>query len=495
MSTTYNRNILAKDIFIYPSANALDGGQLNTEENISSLADRFYYRSFVIRRQDDTELGMVLSSDGTTLKISKGLGCIEGRYIDLEEQSIDVSSADPDGRTIEDGLTYYVMLMPHYDSTGCIMGDLDRIPAPGEVSQLVCAGVSVELSTTLETRALFLGTLRKSGSSLTVTENPTKYTVIDISQVSMGGTDIYTMILNLINQALNDMGSIILKNKTGVQNSPILILQYNNTEGWIRNTGSGTEVYFKTPTSTASITVGPNNSLVYKSGSTTMNIIQEILDLKNGSGGGGGTPTNLAPATPSTTNTADGGKTTNGTSDLAARADHFHQNYIMGTRNSSSLQTVNTNLTVNGNITATGDITAARVYNAVWNDYADALPKAPNIQTEPGDIIAKDEYSDGYVLGTSYNPRLVVGVHSDSWGHLLGGIEGKLDDYIPVAVCGNVRVKVVGKVKIGDFIVASFVPGVGAASSGYVPGTIVGKALESKETDEVSRILMQVMLI
>lgn len=484
-----NHRINASDVYIYPSANALDGGEINTEENISSLADRFFFKNYVIKRENDETPGMSLSSDGTTLIISKGECCINGRYINLKEQSIDTSVADFDGHSIQDGVVYYILLVPHYDLTGCLIGDIRSIPAPGQAEQVFCAGVSIDLSTTLEQNALYLGTLIKNGSTLTVEENPNKNSIIDMSQVAVGGEDIESLITRLIQQAMSNLGSLTLINKTDVTNSPILLLKYNNTEGWVRNTGSGTQVYFKTPTGVSSILISPSG-LVYDNGITSMNIIQEILDLKNNQGGG--SAVNLAPAN-GVTSTGDGGRTTNGTATLAARADHFHQNYIIGTR-ASNLQTISTNLTVNG------DITGNRVYNAVWNDYADAVLKANNTTTEPGDIIAKDEYSDGYVLATSYNAKLVVGVHSDTYGHLLGGdkdatLEENLNKYIPIALAGNVKVKVVGRVKIGDFIVASFIPGVGVASNGYVPGTIVGKALENKDTDDMSRILMQVMLI
>lgn len=63
------------------------------------------------------------------------------------------------------------------------------------------------------------------------------------------------------------------------------------------------------------------------------------------------------------------------------------------------------------------------------------------------------------------------------------------------STAGNVRVKVKGLVNIGDLIEASNTPGVGQSAKNPQLGTIIGKALESKDNCEVDRILMQVMLL
>lgn len=44
-----------------------------------------------------------------------------------------------------------------------------------------------------------------------------------------------------------------------------------------------------------------------------------------------------------------------------------------------------------GNVTLTGTLTAAKVYNAVYNDYAEFFPRGDD--TQRGDIIALDETS------------------------------------------------------------------------------------------------------
>ena len=129
-------------------------------------------------------------------------------------------------------------------------------------------------------------------------------------------------------------------------------------------------------------------------------------------------------------------------------------------------------ITAKSNITCTKEITASAVYNAVWNDYAELFERGE--ETEAGDIIALDLSSgeEKYIKATA-DSEIVVGVHSDTFGHLIGGeapqngedfVSHNLPKYIPVALCGRVAVKVTGEVKVGDWIVPSEIPGIGKAS-------------------------------
>lgn len=150
-----------------------------------------------------------------------------------------------------------------------------------------------------------------------------------------------------------------------------------------------------------------------------------------------------------------------------------------------------------GALTCSGTFSATKVYNAVWNDYAELFEKESDDLTA-GDILAWGD--NGVVKATAKNKHTVVGVYSDSFGHLLGGEEGKseeenLEKFAPVGLAGRVYVKVIGKVKKGDFIVPSKIPGVGRATRKYRPGTVVGKALEDYNGNEVKRIQMLIMNI
>lgn len=140
-----------------------------------------------------------------------------------------------------------------------------------------------------------------------------------------------------------------------------------------------------------------------------------------------------------------------------------------------------------GNASFSGTITASAVYNAVWNDYAEFFPKGE--ETKDGDIIALDENSkvEQYIKATSKS-KLIVGVHSNTYGHILGGkesIEKSLETYIPVGLVGRVDVNFIGKCSLGDPVVPSEIPGVGCVySKKYKANQIIGYVVEDIQGTE-----------
>lgn len=163
----------------------------------------------------------------------------------------------------------------------------------------------------------------------------------------------------------------------------------------------------------------------------------------------------------------------------------------------SNTNTTNTSIQFDTN----GYIHAAKVYNAVYNDYAEFFPRGED--TEPGDIIALDTNSDKeqYIKATLLSKK-IVGVHSNEYGHLIGGekepigedyIEYNLKKYIPVGLVGRCKVKIIGKVDKGNEIIPSDIPGVGKA---YIDGiddknllkNSIGFAVESSSDDNVKLI-------
>ena len=151
-----------------------------------------------------------------------------------------------------------------------------------------------------------------------------------------------------------------------------------------------------------------------------------------------------------------------------------------------------------GNFRTVGTITGSVVYNANANDYAEFFPRRDKETTEVGDIIAlaTNEDEEVYKKATDED-KCIVGVHSECFGHIVGGEEPPLadinffqyniDNYIPVALAGRCPVKVVGKVKKGDAIVPSNIPGVGRAM--YVTdkdiSKIIGYLVEADDKVEV----------
>lgn len=151
-----------------------------------------------------------------------------------------------------------------------------------------------------------------------------------------------------------------------------------------------------------------------------------------------------------------------------------------------------------GAMTINGELTATKVYNAVWNDYAEYFERGES--TEPGDIVALNLDSDAETYIKAINGDVVCGIHSDSYGHLIGGkhtptdYRGTFEDYnnehfIPVGMVGRVYCKVIGTVCKGEAIYASDIPGVGAAQSKNSKSqSFVGYACENYDSTGIGRI-------
>lgn len=165
------------------------------------------------------------------------------------------------------------------------------------------------------------------------------------------------------------------------------------------------------------------------------------------------------------------------------------------TNNYSTVQSKAVLLDDNHNTTFPGVLTASRVVNAQYNDYAEFFERGE--ETEAGDIIALDLSSDEerYVKATPRN-RVIVGIHSDEYAHIIGGEKGKtleenLKNFIPVALAGRVHVKVSGVVYKGDRIVISNgMPGIGIALTNNSTSNkqIIGIALENKYNLGIGKI-------
>ena len=128
------------------------------------------------------------------------------------------------------------------------------------------------------------------------------------------------------------------------------------------------------------------------------------------------------------------------------------------------------------------------------NDYAEYFERGED--TEVGDIIALDEESEKESYKKAVRGDLVVGVHSDTYGSIMGGNKsGKTEDndkdFIPVGMVGRVYCKVIGKVNKRDMIFASDIPGVGKAGLLLFDKdkfSFVGYALEDYNDNKVGKI-------
>jgi hypothetical protein len=200
-----------------------------------------------------------------------------------------------------------------------------------------------------------------------------------------------------------------------------------------------------------------------------------------------GTTASWASVVALPTQTGNSGKilTTDGTN-----ASWSYLNSIGGSGVAGTAGTWNTTVTAPTGTTQLnyeGYLYATKVYNAVFNDYAEYFEKADNTVT-PGDIISINKNGEGYVKSQGYCDNLVVGVYSDDYAQCIGGKGDGNDDinFISVGMAGRVRVKVTGNINPGDLLVSSEIPGVAVA--GNKQGCVIGKALESHSGEEIHRI-------
>lgn len=138
-----------------------------------------------------------------------------------------------------------------------------------------------------------------------------------------------------------------------------------------------------------------------------------------------------------------------------------------------------------GNVSATGTFTASRVYNAVYNDYAECFKNSNLIYKEVLHRIVEIDDNECVRLATKNSYR-VIGVVSDNYGHLLGGTEDEIDmnEKIPVGLAGTLYVYTLDDIdtnNIGKFVCADnngYATVAGKNSEGTIVGKIIGFNLE-----------------
>lgn len=172
--------------------------------------------------------------------------------------------------------------------------------------------------------------------------------------------------------------------------------------------------------------------------------------------------------------------------DNLGKSDKEWGNTYTKTLNVSNIANVK-QLAVNEDITATGDITGARVFNAVYNDYAEWFERGE--ETEAGDIIALSEGNNELYKKATCKDKVIVGVHSEEFAHIIGGNGDGNDEkaFIPIGLVGRSHVKVKGKVEKGDYIVPSDIAGIGVATKTRTHKTI-GQAVEASDDDDIKKI-------
>jgi len=139
-----------------------------------------------------------------------------------------------------------------------------------------------------------------------------------------------------------------------------------------------------------------------------------------------------------------------------------------------------TNLTYNPSTNVLGTTASSAQYADLAERYsADADYEAGTVMSFGGDQEITQSTQ-------SHDPR-VAGVVSTAPAYLMNA---DLENGTPLALQGRTPCKVIGRILKGDLIVASATPGVACAMdpSAYTPGCVIGKALESYDSDSVGTI-------
>lgn len=247
----------------YPSANAINGGELNSEENIKNIVTRISTKSYTIRRlpnADDTDgtdvsdetFGLSKSADGTILYIASGECNIRGYYFrcrsqtninltDYMNESEFLTNLYNNWDTIVTGsdITLYVYLNVRKDGTGHILSY-----SAENLTYTNFEGVVVTFTDTpTSTFDLLLGTMNISKNTVSpgfiinsVTSNEDRFTFLDANDIFYYDEDTQTL-LNLVSLILK----YIKENATGSIHDDITV--FGPT---ISNVDNTTNIYITT---------------------------------------------------------------------------------------------------------------------------------------------------------------------------------------------------------------------------------------------------------
>lgn len=115
-------------------------------------------------------------------------------------------------------------------------------------------------------------------------------------------------------------------------------------------------------------------------------------------------------------------------STVSTMSSYINSQTHTGAINNSAIQTSGTATTVKGGLTGTsgGNVSGfGRVYNAVWNDYADFI-KVENFHGVPGKCYYVSK--NGEITTTDrYCQKGTLGIHSDTFGYCPGGLNPERD--------------------------------------------------------------------
>jgi hypothetical protein len=184
------------------------------------------------------------------------------------------------------------------------------------------------------------------------------------------------------------------------------------------------------------------------------------------------------------------GNTTSGnllTGGLISAAGNINGTNIIGIINTNSIINSGSNGTGNiGSSTTTFNTIFAKATSAQYADLAEMY--AADQTYTPGTVVEFGGEQEITATSTSHSVR-VAGVISTNPSYLMNATQ--TGEYVlPVALTGRIPCRVVGTISKGDLLVASNILGVAGIMdiAQYRPGCIIGKALESYNSDVEGQI-------
>jgi len=144
-----------------------------------------------------------------------------------------------------------------------------------------------------------------------------------------------------------------------------------------------------------------------------------------------------------------------------------------------------TSVSVTGDITAAGNINGANI-NSTNADLAELY--IADISYNPGAVVEFGGQKE-ITITTNSHSTAVAGIVSTAPGHLMNS-ELTGEHVVAVALTGRVPCQVFGTIQKGDRLVSSNIPGVATVldSNQYQPGCIIGKALETYDSETIGTI-------
>jgi hypothetical protein len=142
---------------------------------------------------------------------------------------------------------------------------------------------------------------------------------------------------------------------------------------------------------------------------------------------------------------------------------------------------------ITGTVTGAWTLTTGSTWQATFADLAEWYTS--DYDYEYGTVIVfGGEFET--TISTIANDKRVAGVISKDPAFIMN-----VDQPGPsscVALQGRLPVKVIGRVSKGDLLVTSNIPGVATANNNAAPYTVIGKAIENKNTEEQGLVLVSV---